>query len=633
MKVCIVTNLNGIGLQRDFEIVSDILTGLGHEVTGIQFDAPREDPAFIELMQGDYQLSIFLEVLPVDLVRLSPVNWIFANAEWVRPEMVKLIERHCDKIFAKTHEAQRIFEPLWPGKVFYVGFTCRDQYLPEIERRPWFLHIGGNSSLRGTQAVLDAWKWQKNGKGLGRHLIVVSRALKERPEIPMVTYHDDMDEERLRVLQNQCLFHIHPSATEGFGHALRESQTVGAVIFTTDAPPMNEMDNVELLPSRQYGKFHLADLYEVSAIDIHETARRWLEKPQIKNLNPDGVIRGDNALGRGYFHDADVRFREAFAAHLQDIGPKRTPRKKSRDVLDIAFIGNFKAEHSTENQIKWALEEGLGHNVEMLQENEVRFSEICAAAQFSDLLFWVRTPGWLNVPDREMFEFLEKTEVPTVSIHLDKFFSIPEREALIGKIPFWKCKWVFTADGSRQDDFKARGVNHFWMRPAVSEVFCHPGIPREEFLCDVGFVGSRAYHDKEYPFRGQLIAFLEVTYGDRFKLIDGGVRGHLLNDAYASMQVIVGDCIFSGTPRYWSDRVPETMGRYGFLVHPLVEELPPVADVYKPQNLGSLRDCIERSLKWSSRQRKNIVEHCAAHVRTHDTWTLRLAEILNTVLK
>src|SRR5207253_727317 len=112
------------------------------------------------------------------------------------------------------------------------------------------------------------------------------------------------------------------------------------------------------------------------------------------------------------------------------------------------------------------------------------------------------TPGWLQVPDEEMFKLLEwcKNEgVKTLSIHLDKFWSIPDREFLIGKIPFWKTAYCFTADGSRQEDFAKRGVNHFWMRPAVSEVYCHPGTPREEYHCDVGFVGAKEYHS-EYPF-------------------------------------------------------------------------------------------------------------------------------------
>lgn len=47
------------------------------------------------------------------------------------------------------------------------------------------------------------------------------------------------------------------------------------------------------------------------------------------------------------------------------------------------------------------------------------------------------------------------------------------------------------------------------------------------------------------------------------------MRGRELRDVYASARVVVGDsCILSPDEgRYWSDRVPETTGRGGFLVH------------------------------------------------------------------
>lgn len=300
------------------------------------------------------------------------------------------------------------------------------------------------------------------------------------------------------------------------------------------------------------------------------------------------------------------------------------------DGLQIAFIGNFKAEHSTENQIKWAFEEGLGHEVEMLQENEVNLAAISTAMEYSDLLLWVRTPGWLGVPDNKMLDLLGSAKIPTCSVHLDKFWGIPEREALIGVHPFWKTKFVFTADGSRQEEFKARGVNHFWMRPAVSEIYCHRGQPWDMYRCDVGFVGAREYH-REYPFRLQLVEFLEKTYGDRFKHITG-LRGHGLNDFYASCKVVVGDCIFAGTPNYWSDRVPETIGRFGHLLHPKVDGLDVPVWLYEPQDLNSLQEQIELNLTLPESVRKKFIRHSAEWVKERDTWTVRMTSLLKLVM-
>lgn len=621
MRAAIITNINGIGLQRDAEILTEIIVAAGHEVLALQWDEPLPD----DLPKCD--LALYLEVLPLDKLDVAPVRWFWGNPEWVRPEMVKIVERHMDRVFAKTIEAFRIFDPLWPGRVVYTGFTCRDQYDASVPRKPVFLHIGGNSSLRGTAATLDAWRWARDGKKLDAKLIIVSRALKERPEVENVTILDEVSEEEIKRLQNECLFHIYPSGTEGYGHAIHEALSVNACLITTDSPPMNEIGNarpIHTMPSKR--KFHLADVYDVSALDVFH-AVEWSLSAKLDDVF---LIPG---APRREFLDNDAAFRATIAEHLKDIAPKRPQRKKSTTHFDIAFIGNFENAESTENMIEWALTEGLGHQVEKLQENRVRLRDIKEAAEFSDLLIWVRTPNFLKVPDAEMADFLKTTQTKTISIHLDKFWGIPEREALIGVHPFWKTGTVFTADGSRDEDFIARGVNHRWMRPAVSEVYCHPGIPRDEYRCDVGFVGARDYH-KEYPFRREMVDWLEQTYGERFKHVTG-VRGHLLNDVYASMRVVIGDCIFAGTPRYWSDRLPETSGRGGFLIHPEVEglELWPGAK-YRPQNLNSLQREIEFWLDPSHPTAYRICKKAAHdHIMFNHTWTKRLKEILKVVFQ
>lgn len=626
MNIAIVTNMNGIGLQRDFELLSDFLGARKHSVVGIQYDAAPENVAHFV---GDlkFDLAIFLEVIPRNLLELAPIRWAFLNPEFCKPDVIKTAERHIDRVFAKTLEARRIFETVFPGKAYFTGFLTRDQLIPGFEdtdRRPWFLHIGGNSSVRGTQAVLDAWKWKKNGVGMDGHLIVVSSALKERPEIPMVTYYDRVDEEQLKSLQNQCRYHVYPSGTEGFGHAMHESLSVGAIVLTTDAPPMNEMDCAHNLKPTGSTKSCLADVYEVSAIDIHEQVKEILAVPLFQEYRD---------RSRADFLHGNEEFKTLFDVHLEDITPKvAVPVRRAKGgQLQISFIGNFKADESTERMILWALEEGLGHEVDQLQENEVNLAAIRSAAAFSDLLIWVKTPGWLRVPDREMIEFLDGLKVPSLSIHLDKFFGIPDREPQVGVHPFWKTKYVFTADGSPEAAgfFAARHVNHHWMRPAVSEVYCHPGQPWDMYRCDVGFVGAKEYHG-EYPFRKLMVEFLEKTYGDRFKHITG-LRGHGLNDFYASCKVTVGDCIFAGVKNYWSDRAPETVGRWGNLLHPNVVGLSIPCWVYKPQDLENLHFQIERILQQSDKLRKDFARHGAEWIRQHDTWTIRMKEILEVV--
>jgi spore maturation protein CgeB len=47
------------------------------------------------------------------------------------------------------------------------------------------------------------------------------------------------------------------------------------------------------------------------------------------------------------------------------------------------------------------------------------------------------------------------------------------------------------------------------------------------------------------------------------------MRGTALNYLYAKTKVVVGDSVIS--PNYWSNRVVETLGRGGFLIHKEVE--------------------------------------------------------------
>jgi hypothetical protein len=280
--------------------------------------------------------------------------------------------------------------------------------------------------------------------------------------------------------------------------------------------------------------------------------------------------------------------------------------------------------------LAWSFEHE-GHIVTRLQENEVdrkAFDKVYDC----DMFLWVKTPGWLKLSDVEMYYFLgtlRVAEIPSVGFHLDRFWGIPEREELIGKTPFWSLDHVFTADGGNQDGFKKRKVNHHWLPPGVVERGCHYGTPREEYRCDVGFVGATEGYHPCYPFRQQMIEFLREKYRSRFKTFSG-VREQQLNDVYASVKVCVGDSIFAGAPKYWSDRLPETCGRGGFLVYPNVKGMTIPAPSYSPQNLDALTYLIDWYLTHPEQRRKDQ-RRAFEHVRKHDTYTQRVRTILKKV--
>jgi len=187
--------------------------------------------------------------------------------------------------------------------------------------------------------------------------------------------------------------------------------------------------------------------------------------------------------------------------------------------------------------------------------------------------------------------------------------------------------------------FSAKGINHFWMPPGVFEPECSLAEPVPEMVQDVIFVGSYGYHP-EWPYRRELIDWLKTTYRSRFTHHDhaSGMRGHRLNQLYASAKVVVGDSCCPGfkQTRYWSDRVPETLGRGGFLIHPWIRGIEEQFQdrkhfiEYEYGNLRNLATDIQFYLEHTeARERIRLAGH--EWVKAHHTYTHRVKAMLDIV--
>jgi len=259
----------------------------------------------------------------------------------------------------------------------------------------------------------------------------------------------------------------------------------------------------------------------------------------------------------------------------------------------VIQIGNFQPEHSTENHLRRALIEN-GHVVIPMQENDpgtfLAMSNRRTWPGNPDFILWTRT-GWdwksiygdggeaiAHGLQRAMLGQAKLLTVPTVSYHLDIWFGLP-RVHQIGE-PFFESDLVITADGGHDEEFAGHGVNHVWFPPGVSRAECRRGTFRDEYHSKLAFVGSHdgSYH-KEHEHRHELVAWLKKNFRRdcSFWPQPGchAVRGRDLQDLYASVDIVIGDSCFAGTglPNYWSDRVPETLGRGGLLLHPEVPGL------------------------------------------------------------
>lgn len=246
--------------------------------------------------------------------------------------------------------------------------------------------------------------------------------------------------------------------------------------------------------------------------------------------------------------------------------------------MRILYCGNFQPAHSTENHVAATLED-MGHEVVRLQENELRDRDLFQRTQEvgPDLVLWTRTwPGYVTQTD---INAIRDSGVKTVSFHLDLYMGI-SREKKVANDPFWRTDYVFTPDGDPESaqKFAALGINHYYLPAAVWSKEVGFGTPRQEYACDVAFIGSVWQYHPEWPYREELYKFLRDTYGKRFRVYGHpyeSVRGLDLNDALASAKVVIGDSLVPNYTHqnYWSDRLYETTGRGGFTIFPMIRGL------------------------------------------------------------
>jgi glycosyltransferase involved in cell wall biosynthesis len=257
-RVNIIYGDNGSGLTRDAAVLREALDLAGYRVW-LTPRAPRKFPLSLnyapELIRQlvrsvrdgavktwarrarFWDINIFIESLVPDYFECAKVNALFPHQEWLTADDRRLLNT-VDIVLFKTRHAMDLLGGETKNAAF-VGFTSFDQLDRRRNHQPAAaLHVSGWNPQKGTTAVLNAWSKHREWP----HLTVVSQLDLERAPSSNVTYLSRrVSNSQLRRLQNDCAFHICPSEVEGFGHTLVEGLSCGAIIVTTDAPPMNEL--------------------------------------------------------------------------------------------------------------------------------------------------------------------------------------------------------------------------------------------------------------------------------------------------------------------------------------------------------------------------------------------------------
>ncbi len=313
--------------------------------------------------------------------------------------------------------------------------------------------------------------------------------------------------------------------------------------------------------------------------------------------------------------------------------------------MKIVFLGNFKVDYSSETHHKKSLE-ALGHEVIALQEGEVRSEIIQRTALGANMFIWVHTHGWYTrgtIPMYRVLNTLKIREVPTVTYHLDLWFGLKRQEDLRRDHIYSYIEHFFTVDKQMADWFNSNTnvKGHYLPAGVFKEESYISNVPSRKSN-DVVFVGSKFYHP-EWQYRPQLVDWLEQTYGDRFTRANGDtdtgvMRGDELNRFYAGSKVVVGDSLSLNFdyPNYWSDRVFETMGRGGFIIHPYIKGMEDYFEdgkhlvFYEFGNFEDLKQKIDYYLT-HDKEREKIRKAGFEHVRDHHTYVDRWRYIIEEV--
>lgn len=294
--------------------------------------------------------------------------------------------------------------------------------------------------------------------------------------------------------------------------------------------------------------------------------------------------------------------------------------------MRIVFIGSFKKLWDEEGAAKSL--EYLGHEVERIDEGQFDLSQ--GKKIFSnrpDFILFAKFKS--EFYQKKQFLNACKGKIKTICWIPDLYFGLG-REVKMKQEPIFKSDLVLTPDGGHDNEFKALGINHKLLRQGIYHEYCniHPRVGLET---EIVFVGTA---NGEFPYRQKLCQFLAHKY-KKFEWIgvhdSETIRGEDLNRLYANTKIIVGDSVHS--PKYWSNRIYETLGRGGFLIHPHIEGLDKEFKYYKdfiPYQYGDfegLGQKIDYFLEHED-ERKKISKHGFETVKKNYTLINRCKQLI-----
>ena len=285
--------------------------------------------------------------------------------------------------------------------------------------------------------------------------------------------------------------------------------------------------------------------------------------------------------------------------------------------MKIAYIGNFNKLWD-EEYIAQAFEQ-LGHQVlripERLPKIEVQLD------QFEpDVVLWAK---FQVMKPQFILDYCKQKGIKTVCWVWDLYWGY-QREYIVKNGHMFRADLVFTSDGGHEDRWKELGINHKCIRQGIREEECYKEWDEKEY--DVVFVGTYNHLNKE---RNDIMDKVAKDFDFHWfgKQDQDEIRGPKLNRLYGKTKIVIGDSVYS--PNYWSNRVVETLGRGGFLIHQYVEGIEkeyPYLVTYERGNYQDLKEKIGHYIQ-NPKAREEIIKKNLDWVKNNHTIKQRCQEL------
>ena len=261
-------------------------------------------------------LNIFLQRVFHTLTPSARHNVLIPNPEWLSEKWLWHLSV-VDAVWCKSHHAVELLAQ-HSKRIEYLGFTSVDRGegvdgdAPPAAGAGW-LHIASAGVQKGTEAVLSAW---------GRHPEWPELTVLQHRNPPLGTSKANMRylygvvrEERFQRLMTDSRFHLCPSEAEGFGHSIVEAMSCGALVVSTDAPPMNELvqhDRGVLVEAGSETRQRSGTRYPVTARAVEAVVE------QVREMSPS-EIEQRRLAARAWFDENARRFERRFKHLLDDL--------------------------------------------------------------------------------------------------------------------------------------------------------------------------------------------------------------------------------------------------------------------------------------------------------------------------